>query len=227
VNAIHIAPARAEQALAQLSTGHCYEPTCDEPIIRVVDGKRMLHVHIAHIQSIDEGDRRYDPAMTEREQHNFGNIALLCPRHLAGAADLPADVLWRWKARAEGGLAVQLGDLDGMTQEKLEKLMTGAVLEARPSAAPPPELPVLPEHVGMLLEAAQSLKKVAEKIDASATLSELHDTVQSMERASENLAYAALTVPASPSTWSWRSFGWGMVAAMLIVLGVLALRTLV
>jgi hypothetical protein len=161
---------------------------------------------------------------------------------------IPAETLWHWKAVREGELALQLNDLDWATQEKLEKWMDDAVIRTReafsgalnrlndvdrdtsgllrrvvdeamdrPYAKRAPEFEQPTEQMWMLLDTAQGV--AARMQEASSSLAGLTGTVQALERSSENLAYAALTVPANPK-WSWRSFAWG-VAALAIVIAVI------
>ncbi len=168
---------------------------------------------------------------------------------VTGDASVSAETLWQWKAIREGELSLQLNDLDWATQEKLEKWLDNAVIGTReafagalnrlaevdrettgllrrvvddamdePYARKPGEFEPPTEQMWMLLDTAQGV--AARMREASSSLDGLTGTVRALERSSENLAYAALTVPTNP-TWSWRSFGWG-VAALAIVIAVIA-----
>jgi hypothetical protein len=164
-------------------------------------------------------------------------------------ASISAETLWHWKSVREGELSLQLNDLDWATQEKLEKWMDDAVIRTReafsgalnrladvdrdttgllrqvvdeamdrPYARKTVDLEQPTEQMWMLLDTAQGV--AARMREASSSLEGLTGTVRALERSSENLAYAALTVPTS-SPWSWRSFGWG-VAALAVVIAVIA-----
>jgi acetyl-CoA carboxylase beta subunit len=117
---------------------------------------------------------------------------------------------------AFSGVLNRLADVDRDTTGLLRQVVDEAMI--RPYQKSTPEFEQPTEHMWMLLDTAQGV--AARMQEASSSLAGLTGTVQALERSSENLAYAALTVPANPS-WSWRSFAWG-VAALAVVIAVIA-----
>src|SRR5205814_6854530 len=84
----------------------CAHPTCDEPLLRWVDGlyTPVLNSRIAHIRAASARGPRYDETMTDEDRRAFDNLILLCLPH-AEEADLkvladryPAATLHQWKS---------------------------------------------------------------------------------------------------------------------------------
>ncbi|WP_163570064.1 hypothetical protein [Fodinicola feengrottensis] len=67
--------------LVSMSQGLCYWPTCDQPIVRFVDGQPVNNFETAHIRAANKGGRRYVERMNDAERNGFTNLLLLCIVH--------------------------------------------------------------------------------------------------------------------------------------------------
>ncbi len=54
--------------LVSLSQGTCYWPSCEEPIVRFVDGRPVNNFETAHIRAANKGGRRYVEDMDDKER---------------------------------------------------------------------------------------------------------------------------------------------------------------
>jgi len=70
-----------EKALFILSRGRCYEPTCQQPVMRLIKGEPIVNVHIAHICSHNDNGPRCAIRMSREERRSFRNLILLCKPH--------------------------------------------------------------------------------------------------------------------------------------------------
>jgi hypothetical protein len=126
-----------EKALFLLSRGHCYEPKCQVPVLQVIKGEPFVNVQIAHIYAEEEKGPRYAPSMTREERRSFGNLMLLCKPHhtmidrMSTVHLYPASLLQTWKQAREGNASSVLNGIGGLTEERLQELMSDAVTEAR------------------------------------------------------------------------------------------------
>ncbi|MGI8310679.1 HNH endonuclease signature motif containing protein [Saccharopolyspora hattusasensis] len=126
-----------EKALFLLSRGYCYAPTCQEPVLRRIDGKDIVHVEIAHICAREKGGARFAESIPEGDRNNFENLILLCTAHhklvdgLSTRDEYPVEILRQWKANREGDQAAELEGLRGLTEERLQELMSGAIDQTR------------------------------------------------------------------------------------------------
>ncbi|MFF2308202.1 hypothetical protein ACFVVP_37570 [Streptomyces sp. NPDC058128] len=81
----------------------CGIPDCREPLYREnpATGARVLNSRVAHIHARSEGGPRWDPAMSEEDNRDFGNLIPLCERHAyeidATPQHYPAGLLRSWK----------------------------------------------------------------------------------------------------------------------------------
>ncbi|MFD1830567.1 hypothetical protein ACFSJS_12925 [Streptomyces desertarenae] len=50
-------------ALMTLARGGCYAPRCGAPTVRIIDGKPVLNLDIAHIRALKAGGKRYAGAL--------------------------------------------------------------------------------------------------------------------------------------------------------------------
>jgi hypothetical protein len=95
----------------------CAEPTCREPLYRVVEGlpRRVLNSTVAHIHARRENGPRWDVSMSEEANRLAENLLVLCRFHSAAIdefeEDFPPETLRSWKANAESpGTGVDLSD---------------------------------------------------------------------------------------------------------------------
>lgn len=121
-------------ALVALSQGTCYFPSCITPIIEFIEGEPYVNYQIAHICDAKPGNR-YVEDMTDDERRSFDNLVLLCkPHHTLVDKTHPERFsisdLRQWKAEREGDAVESLKGLRGLTEARLEELMTAAVAES-------------------------------------------------------------------------------------------------
>ena len=122
-----------EKALFLLSRGRCYEPTCQTPVLRLINGEPIVNVHIAHICPHDDNGPRCVSGLSKEERRSFRNLILLCMAHHTVVdarrheADYPEAVLLKWKSEREGEFGTALTSIDNLTEEKLQVMMAAAV----------------------------------------------------------------------------------------------------
>ena len=121
-------------ALAALSKGTCYYPSCKTQILEFIDGEPFVNYEIAHIRDAKPGNR-YDPTMTDDGRRAFANLVLLCkPHHTLVDKTHPdrfsVEDLQQWKADREGTGIEALKGLRGLTEERLEELIIETVATA-------------------------------------------------------------------------------------------------
>ncbi|KAA9159447.1 hypothetical protein FPZ12_020305 [Amycolatopsis acidicola] len=111
------------KALFTLSLGRCYEPNCQELVIRMADdGTPIVLVQIAHIRAAKRGGPRYDESMNNDSRRAFTNLLLLCTYHHKLVDNLPTglrysvETLTEWKAAREGQMS---DDLRMLTEDRL------------------------------------------------------------------------------------------------------------
>jgi hypothetical protein len=126
--------AGTRSALSVLSQGTCYFPGCATSTIVFIDGEPFINYEIAHIRDAKPGNR-YVKDMTDDARRSFSNVVLLCkPHHTLVDKAHPDDYsipdLEEWKANREGGGLAALKGLGGLTEERLEALIRGAVASA-------------------------------------------------------------------------------------------------
>lgn len=74
-------PAGVVTGLVLMSQGTCYYPKCDEPLVRLDEGSRVINFEVAHIRAAKSGGPPYDSSMTDAERDAFPNLVLLCLVH--------------------------------------------------------------------------------------------------------------------------------------------------
>src|SRR5271154_6482154 len=121
-------------ALVSLSRGTCYWPACPEPITRLVDGKHIVALQIAHICAVEPGGPRYDSEMSGPDRNDFPNLMFMCYFHhktidLNGGPQYPVELLRRWKSDRETPRQAALRGLQSLTEEKLQSLISEAFTE--------------------------------------------------------------------------------------------------
>lgn len=111
------------KALFTLSLGRCYEPNCQEQVIRMAeDGTPIVLVQIAHIRAAKKGGPRYDESMNDDARRAFTNLLLLCTYHHKLVDNLPTGLrysvtnLTEWKTAREGQM---VDDLRMLTEDRL------------------------------------------------------------------------------------------------------------
>lgn len=121
-----------EKALFLLSRGYCYEPKCRRRVmLKSAEGEPRVNVQIAHIEGLNEGSARYNP--NAQDVNSFKNLILLCKPHhdeVDGESTrhkFPPSLLRDWKSAREGDLMDELEDLDWLTQDRLQTLMSNAL----------------------------------------------------------------------------------------------------
>ena len=155
-------------ALAALSAGTCYYPSCAKSIIQFIDGEPYIDYQIAHIRDARPGNR-YDPAMTDDERRSFANLVLLCkPHHTLVDKTHPdrfsSDDLQRWKdAREREGIAALAG-LQELTEERLEQLILDAVTSAGDSSLASAVVGVAKAAAQLTANLRESRKSVASEV---------------------------------------------------------------
>jgi hypothetical protein len=124
-------------ALVHLSGGKCYWPTphCDQLVTVFVNREPVTNLEIAHIRAAEPSGPRYDPDMTDEERRAWPNLIFLCSKHhrfidIVRPQDYPVAVLERWKAEREARAFLQLESLSGLTEDKLQVMIKGALQEA-------------------------------------------------------------------------------------------------
>ncbi|WP_422647330.1 hypothetical protein [Actinoalloteichus caeruleus] len=115
------------KALFALSLGRCYEPDCQEQVVRMAsDGTAVVLAEISHICAAQKGGPRYDASMTDDDRRAFPNLLLLCTYHHklvdgeVTSIQYSVETLTDWKTAREGQMAV---DLQGLTEDGLEDLL--------------------------------------------------------------------------------------------------------
>jgi len=118
-------------ALVALSQGTCYFPGCRTPILITLGGLREINVEIAHVGGSDHDGPRYVAGLSTAERDSLGNVLLLCVPHRRivdrDEKTYPAELLQTWLPAGNG----LLKDLGGLTEARLESLLTDAFWTAK------------------------------------------------------------------------------------------------
>ena len=119
-------------ALAMLSRGRCYYPSCGRSIIVFNNGEPYIDYQIAHIYDAKPGNR-YRSDMSDEERRAFSNLILLCkPHHEEIDKRHPekysAEVLLEWKRTHEGDQLQPLAELGAVSEESLAELLVEAAI---------------------------------------------------------------------------------------------------
>jgi hypothetical protein len=115
-------------ALMTLARGGCYAPRCGAPTIRMIDGKPVLNLDIAHIRALKPNGKRYDASWGVEERNSFTNLLLLCNVHHkridgAGGEKYTVTILERWKSSREADGQAALAGLSGLTESRLVEMI--------------------------------------------------------------------------------------------------------
>lgn len=110
----------------------CGQPTCNETLYRIENGRPALNCRIAHIRASSPNGPRADPYMSCDEVNAFDNLLLLCLFHAAliddSWEDFSADMLADWK-RQQVAQASILGAARQPTDSEVAEL----IVESRPA----------------------------------------------------------------------------------------------
>ncbi|ADD44055.1 hypothetical protein [Stackebrandtia nassauensis] len=144
-----------DRGLFLFGKGYCYFPKCQVRALREVGDNLVTQVQRAHIYAAKAGGLRYDPMMTVEERKSHRNLILLCYPHHA-EVDLntnlhkyPASLLLQWKKDREGDQLEALRGLEGLSQEKFERMLIDSVASAKSEILG--AISDLPEEIGDLL----------------------------------------------------------------------------
>ncbi|MFF2011754.1 hypothetical protein ACFVWY_22110 [Streptomyces sp. NPDC058195] len=118
-------------ALMTLARGGCYAPRCGAPTVRIIDGKPVLNLDIAHIRALKMGGKRYDPSWSLEGRNSFANLLLLCNVHHkrvdgVDGEKYTVDILEGWKRVREADGQDALAGLSGLTEARLVKMIQEA-----------------------------------------------------------------------------------------------------
>lgn len=121
-------PAATQAALWAMSSGRCYAPGCQFPVVvEIRPGVYRKNAQIGHIYGVALGAPRFNPAIPDEERDAFTNLLLLClPHHgevddkKTGERMYPPQLLRQWKTKHEGSYGPALAligqvDEDGIT----------------------------------------------------------------------------------------------------------------
>ncbi len=128
--------AGTREALFMLSRGYCYEPSCKARVMRAVGDRWRISVIIAHIYGLNAKSARHDPTKSVAYLNSPKNLILLCVEHsdmIDGPEwrKYPVELLHQWKAAREGDAADELDKLDWLNRERLQELMSDAIVDTR------------------------------------------------------------------------------------------------
>ncbi|MFB7634626.1 hypothetical protein ACFC0M_27255 [Streptomyces sp. NPDC056149] len=115
-------------ALMTLARGGCYAPRCGAPTVRVIDGKPVLNLDIAHIRALKPDGKRYDASWSVNERNGFANLLLLCNVHHKrvdgeDGEKYTVPILESWKRAREADGQDALSGLSGLTEARLAKMI--------------------------------------------------------------------------------------------------------
>ncbi|MEU7083778.1 hypothetical protein [Streptomyces achromogenes] len=118
-------------ALMTLARGGCYAPRCGAPTVRIIDGKPVLNLDIAHIRALKSGGKRYDPSWSLEDRNSFANLLLLCNVHHkrvdgVDGEKYTVEILEGWKRVREADGQDALAGLSGLTEARLVKMIQEA-----------------------------------------------------------------------------------------------------
>ncbi|MEU9123501.1 hypothetical protein AB0C96_27135 [Streptomyces sp. NPDC048506] len=118
-------------ALMTLARGGCYAPRCGAPTVRVIEGKPVLNLDIAHIRALKPEGKRYDASWSVDERNSFANLLLLCNVHHKRVDGEDGErytvaILEGWKRAREADGQDALAGLSGLTEARLAKMINEA-----------------------------------------------------------------------------------------------------
>ena len=184
-------------ALMTLARGGCYAPRCGAPTVRIIDGKPVLNLDIAHIRALKAGGKRYDHSWSVEDRNSFANLLLLCNVHHKRVDGVDGDrytvdILEGWKRVREAEGQDALAGLSGLTEARLVKMIQDAQDQYVDRLAP--VLGTLAERVPELSSLLKVLKSDLERTQGR-TPGISEDTAWMVYEASRNLAHLQDNAP--------------------------------
>ncbi|GGK31135.1 hypothetical protein GCM10011583_73740 [Streptomyces camponoticapitis] len=206
-------------ALMTLARGGCYAPRCGAPTVRIIDGKPVLNLDIAHIRALKAGGKRYDASWSLDDRNSFANLLLLCNVHHKRVDGVDGEkytvgILEGWKRAREAEGQDALAGLSGLTEARLVTMIQEAQEQYVDRIAP--MLGVLAERMPELSSLLKVLKSDLERshgrmpgisedtawmvYQASRDLAHLQDNAPLLMGAGDDLAHLQDNVPLLAST---------------------------
>ncbi|WP_327300774.1 hypothetical protein [Streptomyces goshikiensis] len=195
-------------ALMTLARGGCYAPRCGAPTVRMIDGKPVLNLDIAHIRALKPAGKRYDPSWDLDARNSFANLLLLCNVHHKRVDGVDGEkytvaMLERWKRAREAEGQEALAGLSGLTEARLVTMIQQAQQQYVDRLAP--VLGTLADRVPELSSLLKVLKSDLERMqgrtpgisedtalmvyEASLGLAHLQDSAPLLREAGDDLAH--------------------------------------
>lgn len=120
------------EGLVLLSQGRCYWPDCYNRVVEFVKGRPAFIAERAHIRAKESGGPRYDLTYPDELVDSFDNLIILCTKHHRevdkfNPEKYSVSLLEVWKENREGNGVKVLNGLKGLTEERLQELMTDAI----------------------------------------------------------------------------------------------------
>ncbi|MFF3696371.1 hypothetical protein [Streptomyces sp. NPDC002221] len=201
-------------ALMTLARGGCYAPRCGAPTVRIIDGKPVLNLDIAHIRALKAGGKRFDVTWSVEDRNGFANLLLLCNVHHkrvdgVDGEKYTVEILERWKRVREADGQDALAGLSGLTESRLVEMIQEAQDQYVDRLAPVlgaiakqvPELSSLVKILKVDLERAQGRTPgISEDsawmvYEASRNLSHLQDNAPLLVEAGDDLGHLQDNIP--------------------------------
>ncbi|MET8902169.1 hypothetical protein [Streptomyces sp. NPDC004538] len=184
-------------ALMTLARGGCYAPRCGAPTVRIIDGKPVLNLDIAHIRALKAGGKRYDPSWSVEDRNSFANLILLCNVHHKRVDGVDGEkysvaILEGWKQVREADGQDALAGLSGLTEARLVSMIQEAQEQYVDRLAP--VLGTLADRVPELSSLLRVLKSDLERMQGHAPVIP-EDTAWMVHEASRNLAHLQDNTP--------------------------------
>jgi hypothetical protein len=127
-------PAATQAALWALSSGRCYAPGCQCPVVvEIRVGVYRKNAQIGHIYGVKPGAARFNAAIPDEERDAFTNLLLLCLPHHGDVDDkktgermYPPELLRGWKTKHEGRDGPALAGLGRVDEDSIGELLAEA-----------------------------------------------------------------------------------------------------
>ncbi|MFD5780421.1 hypothetical protein [Streptomyces sp. NPDC126933] len=165
--------------------------------MRIIDGKPVLNLDIAHIRALKSGGKRYDPSWSLDDRNSFANLLLLCNVHHkrvdgVDGEKYTVDILEGWKRAREADGQDALAGLSGLTEARLVTMIQEAQEQYVDRLAP--ILGALADRVPKLSSLLKVLKSDLERsLGRTPGISE--DTAWMVYQASRDLAHLQDNAP--------------------------------
>ncbi|MDX3429562.1 hypothetical protein PV664_11500 [Streptomyces sp. ME01-18a] len=184
-------------ALMTLARGGCYAPRCGAPTVRIIDGKPVLNLDIAHIRALKAGGKRYDTSWSVEDRNSFANLLLLCNVHHkrvdgVDGEKYTVEILAEWKHVREADGQDALAGLSGLTESRLVEMIQEAQDQYVDRIAP--VLGAIAQSLPELSSLLKILKADLERTKAS-PVGVSEETAWMMFEASRNLSHLQDNAP--------------------------------